>query len=101
MKSLDVFTQDQLEEALGRSDVIPICSGEGRFELGGRHFARAADAAHVTLHDSAAVEAGGRTTIVAHGRADVSARDSTAVDLHDSARARAYGRVSVRALDRS
>jgi hypothetical protein len=101
MKSLDVFTQDQLDEALADSDVIPICSGDGRFVVGGGGFVRAADAAHVTLCNSAAAEAGGRTTIVAHGTADVTARDSTTLDLHDSARARAYGRVSVQALDRS
>ena len=59
MESLDVFTQQELEEALARPDVIPICSGDGSFEVGGDHFVRAADAARVTLGDSAAVEAGG------------------------------------------
>jgi hypothetical protein len=101
MESLDVFTQDQLEETLRRADAIPICSGDGRFEVGGEHFVRAADAAHVTLRDSAAVDAGAQATVVAYGKADVTARDLVTLHLHDSARGRAYGRVSVRALDES
>jgi hypothetical protein len=95
MESLDVFTQDELDAALGRPDVIPVCAGDARFEVGGDRFVRAADAAHVTLRDAAAVEAGGQATIVAGGRADVTARDLATVELRDAARARAYGRVSV------
>lgn len=101
MESLDVFTQDQLEETLARPDVIPICSGEGSFEVGGDHFVRAADSAHIRLRDSATAEAGGRTSVVASGTTYLTARDSATVELSDSARARAYGRVSVRAMDRS
>ena len=99
MESLDVFTQDQLEEALARPDVIPVCSGEGSFEVGGDHFVRGADSARIRLRDSAAVEAGGRTSVVASDTTEVTARHSATVELSDSARARAYGRVSVRAMD--
>jgi len=101
MESLDVFTQKELDEALARPDVIPICSGDGAFEAGGDSFLRAADSARVSLRDAAEVEAGGRTTVVASGTAYVTARDWATVELSDSARAEAYGRVSVVAWDRS
>ena len=28
MESLDVFTQDELDDALARPDVIPVCAGD-------------------------------------------------------------------------
>jgi hypothetical protein len=101
MESLDVFTQQELQEALARPDVIPICSGDGSFEVGGEDFVRAADSTQVTLRDAAAVEAGGRSTIVASGTTDVVARDSVQVELSGAARARAFGRVQVSARDRA
>ena len=101
MESLDVFTQKELDEALGRADVIPICSGDGSFEVGGEQFVRAADWARVTLRDSAAAEAGGWATIAASGTTRVVARDSVQVDLGDAARARVFGRVQVSARDRT
>ena len=58
MESLDVFTQAQLEEALGRPGVIPVCSGDGAFEVIGDEFVRAADSARVAVQDSVAIEAG-------------------------------------------
>jgi hypothetical protein len=99
MDSLEVFTQNELEDALRRESAIPVCAGDGRFEVGGDRFVRAADAAHVVVRDSAAVEAGGQVTVVADGAAHVTARDGVSVELRGSARAHAYGHASVNASD--
>src|SRR5437867_1659823 len=71
MKSLDVFTQAELDQALARDDVIPVCAADGRFEVGDSAFVRAADSATVVASGSAVVDAGGLATIVARGRSQV------------------------------
>jgi hypothetical protein len=101
MESLDVFTQKELDDALARPDVIPVCSGDGSFEVGGEHFVRAADWARVTLRDSASAEAGGWAAVVASGSTAVVARDSVQVSLSDAARARVIDRVQATARDRA
>jgi hypothetical protein len=101
MESRDVFTQDELEEALAQTDVIPICAGTGHFSVAGRDFVRAADAAHVLVNDRASVEAGGAAAIVACGRARVRARHRVTVDADDSAVVVASNQALVRARGRT
>jgi hypothetical protein len=99
MESLDVFTQDELDDALARPDVIPVCAGDGAFVVAGDQFVRAADSARVTIGDTAAVEAGGWTTIVATDRTHVRAQHAVTIDASGSARVSAGDRVFVRARD--
>ena len=86
MESLDVFTQDELDDALARPDVIPVCAGDGAFVVAGDRFVRAADSAHLTIRDTVAVEAGGWTTIVATDRTHVRAQHAATVEASGSAR---------------
>jgi len=99
MESLDVFTQDELDDALARRDVIPVCAGDGAFVVSGDRFVRAADSAHVTIRDTVAVEAGGSTTIVATDRTNVRALHAATVEASGSAVVSAGDRVFVRARD--
>ena len=99
MESLDVFTQDELDDALARPDVIPVCAGDGTFVVAGDQFVRAADLAHVTISDTVAAEAGGGTTIIATDRTHVRALQGATIDASDSARISAGDRVFVRARD--
>ncbi|HZO60737.1 MAG TPA: hypothetical protein VFB51_13690 [Solirubrobacterales bacterium] len=101
MESRDVFSQQELDEALSRPDLIPVCAGDGQFELGGDHFVRAADSARMVVGDDASVEAGGSTSIVASGRAHVATRDSATVEAGDSTHVIAGGHVYVRAYGRA
>jgi hypothetical protein len=99
MESLDVFTQDELDDALARPDVIPVCAGDGAFVVTGDQFVRAADSAHVTIRDTVAAEAGGWTTIVATDRTHVRAMQGATIEASGSARISAGDRVFVRARD--
>ena len=99
MESLDVFTQDELDDALARPDVIPVCAGDGAFVVAGDQFVRAADLAHVTIRDTVAAEAGGGTTIIATDGTHVRALQGATIDASDSARISAGDRVFVRARD--
>jgi hypothetical protein len=99
MESLDVFTQDELDDALARPDVIPVCAGDGAFVVAGDQFVRAADLAHVTIRDNVAAEAGGWTTIIATDRTHVRALQGATIDASNSARISAADRVFVRARD--
>lgn len=99
MKSLDVFTQEELDHALAEPDVIPVCAGEGTFAVSGDRFVRAADFAHVTVSDTVAVEAGGSSTIVAGDDASVRAVHAVTVEASDRAHVIANGRAFVLAHD--
>ena len=99
MESLDVFTQDELDDALARPDVIPVCAGDGAFVVTGDHFVRAADSAQVTVRDRVAVEAGGSTTVVATDRTNVRALHTATVEASGAARVSAGDRVFVRARE--
>jgi hypothetical protein len=104
MRSLDVFTQEELEKALEDPGIIPVCSGDGEFAVGGEAVVRAADSARVTANGSAAVEAGGFATVAAHDRCDVRLGDvatvhaGDSVTVHAGGQARAWLRDSARAV---
>ena len=99
MESLDVFTQDELDDALARPDVIPVCAGDGAFVVAGDQFVRAADSAHVTIRDTVAARPAAGTTIIATDRTHVRALQGATIDASDSARISAGDRVFVRARD--
>ena len=70
MESLDVFTQQELEEALARPGRDPDLLRRRQFEVGGDHFVRAADSARVAASATPRlVEAGGAATVTARDRA--------------------------------
>ena len=101
MESRDVFTQPQLDQALAEPGTIPVCAGDGEFDVGGEHFVRAADSARVLARDRTEVEAGGAATVLAAGRAWVTARNAATVEATDSAVVTAADHVTVRAAGRA
>lgn len=101
MESRDVFTQPELDRALAEPGAIPVCAGDGEFHVGGEHFVRAADSAHVVARERAEVEAGGAATVVATERAWVTARNAATVEATDAAVVSAGDHVTVRAAGRA
>jgi len=101
MESRDVYTQRELDEVLSEPDLIPICAGEGEFEVSADRFVRAADAARVRIGGAASIEAGGSATVVASERAHVTARNTVTVEAADSAVVIAGNHVFVRARGRA
>jgi hypothetical protein len=99
MESRDVFSQSELDEALRRPGVIPVCAGDGEFEVGGDRFVRAADSARLAIRDTASVDAGGSASIFAAGRARVAARDSATVEAGETAQVISSGHVYVQAYE--
>jgi hypothetical protein len=106
---VEVSTQQELDAALARSNVIPICTGEGSFVVDGDATVRAADSATVRAAGAATVEAGGSASVDASGSSTVvvwdavvvRAGDSVDVLAADDARVEASGSATVRALRRS
>jgi hypothetical protein len=101
MESREVHTQAELDDALRRPDVIPLCAGAGEFRVEGDRFVRAADAARVSVAGAAELEAGGAAVVVATDRTWVTARDRVTVNAHGSAVVAANDNALVRAAERS
>ena len=101
MESRDVFTQPELDQALAEPGTIPVCAGDGEFHVGGEHFVRAADSAHVVVRERAEVEAGGAATVVATEGAWVTAWNAATVEATDAAVVTAGDHVTVRATGRA
>jgi hypothetical protein len=101
MKSIDVFSQEELDAALARPDVIAVCSGDARFAVGGTSFVRAADWASVEATGGAVVEAGGFATVVAGDDTGVTLRDSAAVEASGSASVDATGQARAALSERA
>jgi hypothetical protein len=97
MESRDVFTQEQLEDALAHRNVMPICAGDGEFRVAGSDVVRAADSARLYASDRACVHAGGSNTVVARGHAHVRVGGTVAVDADESVEVVAGKYASVRA----
>lgn len=99
VKSHDVFTQEELDEALDRADGVPVCAGDGEFTVGGSAFARAVDSVRVRVAGDAVVEAGGAATVHVAGDASVVVRDRVVVEAAERASVRAGDQSIVRAGD--
>jgi len=106
---VEVSTQQELDAALARPNVIPICAGAGSYVVDGEATVRAADSATVRAAGSATVEAGGSASVEASGSSTVVVWDAVAVKAGDSvdvlaaddARVEASGSATVRALRRA
>ena len=86
---VEVKTQAQLDKALAKEGVIPVCIGAGSFVVTG--------SASVEAWDSASVRASGSASVEAWGSASVRAWGSASVRASGSASVRAWGSASVRA----
>ncbi len=94
---VEVRTQADLEKALKRSGVIPVCVGKGSFVVAGSAVVTAYGSAVVTAYGSAVVTAHGSAVVKAYGSAVVKASGSAVVKAYDSAVVTAYGSAVVTA----
>ena len=100
VESHDVFTQEELDDALDRGDgVVPVCAGDGEFTVDRSAFVQAVESARIRVAGDAVVEAGGAATVHAAGSASVVARDRTVVEAAERASVRAGDQCIVRAGD--
>jgi hypothetical protein len=91
--NVEVKSQAELEKALERPGVVPVCVGRATFRVRGT--------SRVVASDSSSVRAYGSSSVVAYGSSSVVASGSSSVMAYGSSSVRAYGSSSVMASDSS